>query len=96
MLCMQTTHTSIDRYWHDGLLRNRHGGGTPSTMCTCAQQRCPLSAGLLTGKIIMCQCDASRFDIATGAVINGPAKKPLNVYEVREVGAGVQIRASPS
>ena len=25
MLCMQTTDTSIELYWHDGLLRSRHG-----------------------------------------------------------------------
>jgi cholesterol oxidase len=29
MLCMQTTDTSIDLYWHNGLLRSRHGSGTP-------------------------------------------------------------------
>jgi cholesterol oxidase len=26
---MQTTDTSIELYWHDGLLRSRHGSGTP-------------------------------------------------------------------
>jgi len=32
MLCMQTTDTSIELYWHDGLLRSRHGTGmAPST-----------------------------------------------------------------
>jgi len=29
MLCMQTTDTSIELYWHDGVLRSRHGSGTP-------------------------------------------------------------------
>ena len=29
MLCMQTTDTSIELYWHDGRLRSRHGSGTP-------------------------------------------------------------------
>jgi cholesterol oxidase len=29
MLCMQTTDTSIELYWRDGLLRSRHGSGTP-------------------------------------------------------------------
>jgi cholesterol oxidase len=29
MLCMQTTDTSIEMYWKDGLLRSRHGAGTP-------------------------------------------------------------------
>ena len=25
-------------------------------LCTCSQQACPLSGGLLTGRTIMCQC----------------------------------------
>lgn len=29
MLCMQTTDTSIELYWQDGLLRSRQGSGTP-------------------------------------------------------------------
>jgi cholesterol oxidase len=29
MLCMQTTDTSIELYWHDGLLRSRHGSDRP-------------------------------------------------------------------
>ena len=42
-------------------------------LCTCTDEPCPLSGGLLTGTTIMCQCHGSRFDITTGAVINGPA-----------------------
>ena len=41
----------------------------------------------------MCQCHGSRFDIATGAVISGPATEPLDVYEVQEVEGRIQIRA---
>ena len=52
-------------------------------LCTCADEACPLSGGLLTGTTIMCQCHGSRFDITTGAVISGPATKSLNVYEVQ-------------
>ena len=63
-------------------------------LCTCAEQACPLSGGLLTGTTIMCQCHGSRFDITTGAVINGPATEPLNVYEANEVHGHIQIRAS--
>ena len=61
-------------------------------LCTCAEQACPLSGGLLTGTTLMCQCHGSRFDITTGAVIDGPATEALNAYAVREVDGHVQIR----
>jgi 3-phenylpropionate/trans-cinnamate dioxygenase ferredoxin component len=62
-------------------------------ICTCADEGCPLSGGLLDGTTLMCQCHGSRFDIATGAVIQGPATRALAVYEVRELGDGIQLRA---
>jgi 3-phenylpropionate/trans-cinnamate dioxygenase ferredoxin component len=62
-------------------------------LCTCADEACPLSGGLLTGTTIMCQCHGSRLDIATGAVVNGPATEALHVYEVQEVDGSIQIRA---
>jgi nitrite reductase/ring-hydroxylating ferredoxin subunit len=62
-------------------------------LCACTGQACPLSGGLLTKTTIMCQCHGSRFDITTGAVINGPATDPLNVYEVLEVEGSIRIRA---
>jgi 3-phenylpropionate/trans-cinnamate dioxygenase ferredoxin subunit len=62
-------------------------------LCTCADQRCPLSGGLLEGTTIMCQCHGSRFDIATGSVVDGPATVALNVHEVREGDNGIEVRA---
>jgi 3-phenylpropionate/trans-cinnamate dioxygenase ferredoxin component len=61
-------------------------------LCTCTDEPCPLSGGLLTGTTLMCQCHGSRFDVTTGAVLNGPATEPLNVYDVQEVGGQIQIR----
>ena len=62
-------------------------------LCTCPGQACPLSGGLLTGTTVMCQCHGSRFDIATGAVVNGPATQALTLYDVQEVEGSIQVRA---
>jgi 3-phenylpropionate/trans-cinnamate dioxygenase ferredoxin subunit len=63
-------------------------------LCTCADEPCPLSGGLLKGTTIMCQCHGSLFDITTGVVIDGPATNSLNVYQVQEVGGIIQIQAA--
>ena len=62
-------------------------------ICTCADEGCPLSAGLLTGTTIQCQCHGSRFDIASGAVVRGPATQALTTYEVHQVDGDIQVRA---
>ena len=56
-------------------------------------QRVLAVMALLTGTTVMCQCHGSRFDIATGAVINGPSTEPLNVYQVQGVEGGIRILA---
>jgi nitrite reductase/ring-hydroxylating ferredoxin subunit len=61
-------------------------------LCTCAEQPCPLSGGLLTGTTLMCQCHGSEWNITTGAVLNGPVTEPLRRYDVREVDGDIQIR----
>jgi 3-phenylpropionate/trans-cinnamate dioxygenase ferredoxin component len=60
-------------------------------LCTCGQEACPLSGGLLSGTTIMCQCHGSRFDITTGAVINGPATAALKRYIVQEEEGAVRV-----
>ena len=61
-------------------------------LCTCADRPCPLSGGLLTGTTLMCQCHGSRFDVTTGAVLNGPATQALTRYEVEEADGDIQLR----
>lgn len=58
----------------------------------CPTDHCPLSAGLLDGAEIMCQCGGCRFDVATGAVREGPATQPLGVYPVRAENGRVSIQ----
>lgn len=53
---------------------------------------CPLSSGLLTGTTLMSQCDGSQFEVTTGAVLRGPAKVPLTLYEVNEQDGKIQLR----
>ena len=62
-------------------------------LCTCADQSCPLSGGLLTGTTLMCQCHGSRFDVRTGDVARGPATAPLRMHAVREADGEVRLRA---
>jgi 3-phenylpropionate/trans-cinnamate dioxygenase ferredoxin subunit len=61
-------------------------------ICTCADEGCPLSGGLLDGTTVMCQCHGSRWDLTTGAVVSGPATEELKVYEVQEVDGEIQVR----
>jgi nitrite reductase/ring-hydroxylating ferredoxin subunit len=62
-------------------------------LCTCPGIACPLSGGLLTGTTIMCQCHGSEFDITTGAVVSGPARQALTVYDVEVADGSIRIRA---
>jgi 3-phenylpropionate/trans-cinnamate dioxygenase ferredoxin subunit len=61
-------------------------------LCTCGEETCPLSGGLLAERTVTCQCHGSRFDITTGCVVSGPATEALTVYEVQEIDGGVAIR----
>jgi 3-phenylpropionate/trans-cinnamate dioxygenase ferredoxin subunit len=61
-------------------------------LCTCAEPACPLSGGLLEGTTLMCQCHGSRFEVTTGAVVNGPATEALTTYETQEVDGEIRVR----
>jgi nitrite reductase/ring-hydroxylating ferredoxin subunit len=62
-------------------------------LCTCAEQPGPLSAGLLTGTTLMCQCHGSEWDISTGELRHGPATEPLHRYQVHEADGNIQLDA---
>ncbi|GAC1362414.1 MAG: non-heme iron oxygenase ferredoxin subunit [Actinomycetota bacterium] len=49
----------------------------------CTHKGCSLAKGTLEGTTITCSCHGSQFDMTTGAVVKGPADKPLQSYRTR-------------
>ena len=48
----------------------------------CTHMGCRLSSGKLDGEIIRCPCHGSMFNVRTGQVVRGPAKRPEPAYTV--------------
>ena len=61
-------------------------------LCPCEGAPCPLSGGLLSRTTLMCPCHGSRFDLASGAVLDGPSVKMLTTYRARAVDGAVRVR----
>jgi Rieske Fe-S protein len=60
------------------LLQREPGGGLSAITLTCSHQGCAVSK---RREELVCPCHGSRFDLR-GAVLNGPATKPLTTYRV--------------
>jgi len=52
----------------------------------CTHMGCVLSEGDIIGEGIECPCHGSIFDVKTGKVLKGPAKKPAPVFKVKIEG----------
>ncbi len=57
----------------------------------CTHRGCLLSKGKIEGDVVVCPCHRSRFNLRTGSVISGPAKKSSPVFEVEGEGTDVLI-----
>jgi 3-phenylpropionate/trans-cinnamate dioxygenase ferredoxin subunit len=44
---------------------------------TCTHMGCSLARGKLDGTVVTCACHGSQFDVTTGAVLRGPAQRPV-------------------
>lgn len=58
----------------------------------CAHAGCNLSEGRVVGSVIECGCHGSRYDLATGHVVGGPATFDQPRYEVRSAEGKVEVR----
>lgn len=74
------------------ILLVRRGSRVFALAETCSHFGAPLSEGTLTGDSIVCPWHSSRFDLATGHVINGPAVHPQTCLEARIQNGQVEVR----
>lgn len=61
----------------------------------CTHRQMDLSQGAVQGNVIICPRHGSQFDLATGAVVTGPATEPEPVYDVRVDGERVFVSRTP-
>ena len=53
---------------------------------TCTHTGCSLAKGKLDGTTVTCACHGSQFDVTSGAVIRGPAQRPVRSRLVQVEG----------
>lgn len=61
---------------------------------TCSHLGGPLADGTREGDVVVCPWHASRFDLCSGAVLEGPAVFPQPRYEVRTKDGKIELRAA--
>lgn len=74
----------------------RHDGGIHAIHDRCSHRGCSLAEGELDGDTVICGCHGSRFALADGAVINGPATAPQPAFEAREQASRIEVRRTSS
>ncbi|HEV8282507.1 MAG TPA: Rieske 2Fe-2S domain-containing protein [Candidatus Limnocylindrales bacterium] len=60
---------------------------------TCTHMGCSLAAGELNGTTVTCRCHGSQFDVATGAVLRGPATRPVRSRAVELQGQDLAVES---
>ena len=57
----------------------------------CTHMGCSLSQGKLDGTTVTCPCHGSQFDVTSGAVVRGPAQRPVRSRSVEVEGDELNI-----
>ena len=60
---------------------------------TCTHAGCSLAQGKLDGTTVTCSCHGSQFDVTSGAVLRGPAKRPVRSRSVKVEGENLLAEA---
>jgi 3-phenylpropionate/trans-cinnamate dioxygenase ferredoxin component len=57
----------------------------------CTHLQCSLSGGDLEGACVVCPCHLGRFDVTTGAVVDGPPLEQLRTWPARLIDGLVEL-----
>jgi nitrite reductase/ring-hydroxylating ferredoxin subunit len=60
---------------------------------TCTHAGCSLAMGELVGTTVTCACHGSQFDVTNGAVLDGPARRPVRSHPVRAEAGDLLVGA---
>jgi 3-phenylpropionate/trans-cinnamate dioxygenase ferredoxin subunit len=60
----------------------------------CTHMGCSLANGELDGTVVTCACHGSQFDVTSGAVLRGPAQRPVRPITLT-VANGQLLAATP-
>ena len=60
---------------------------------TCTHMGCSLAMGKLNGTTVTCHCHGSQFDVTSGAVLRGPATRPVHSRLVQVEGEALLAEA---
>jgi nitrite reductase/ring-hydroxylating ferredoxin subunit len=60
---------------------------------TCTHMGCSLAEGDLEETTVICPCHGSEFDVRSGAVLQGPAREPVDSYETRVESDNLEIKS---
>lgn len=60
---------------------------------TCTHRGCSLAKGKLDGTGVTCPCHGSQFDVTSGAVLRGPASRPVRSRVVQVEGEDLLTEA---
>lgn len=67
------------------------GGQLYGVAAKCTHVGGPIDRGPVAGTTVTCPWHGSQFDLATGAVLQGPAAQPLKRYRVAQAADGLTI-----
>ena len=62
----------------------------------CTHRGFPLNDGILTESTLRCRTHGACFDLHSGAVVRGPASRPLRTYPIQIVDGEVELTLDQS